>query len=85
LKYDKSIIIKPKIGGPPLAIFPESLDPHRHFGKILTYPSTLAWIFNPCASIYARDAYRLKMQRGGPDGPEAYPIFLRHRMYYEII
>jgi hypothetical protein len=41
--------IKPKIGGPPQAIFPESLDPPRNFGKNIPYP--LPWIFNPCASI----------------------------------
>jgi hypothetical protein len=42
--------IKPKIGGPPQAIFPESLDPPpRNFGKNIPYP--LPWIFNPCASM----------------------------------
>jgi hypothetical protein len=30
--------IKPKIGGPPLAIFPETLDPLRDFGKNFKYP-----------------------------------------------
>jgi hypothetical protein len=42
--------IKRKIGGPPLAIFPETLDPPpRNFGKNIPYP--LPWIFNPCASM----------------------------------
>jgi hypothetical protein len=41
--------IKPKIRGPPLAIFPESLNPPRDFGKNFRYP--LPWIFNPCASM----------------------------------
>ncbi len=40
--------IKPKIGGPPQAIFPASLDPPRNFGKNIRYP--LPWRFNPCAS-----------------------------------
>ncbi len=38
-----------KIGGPPLTIFPETLDPPRNFGKNIRYP--LPWIFNPCASM----------------------------------
>ena len=42
--------IKRKIGGPPLAIFPETLDPPRNFGKNIPYP--LPWIFNPCASMF---------------------------------
>jgi hypothetical protein len=41
--------IKCKIGGPPQAIFPETLDPPRNFGKNIPYH--LPWIFNPCASI----------------------------------
>jgi hypothetical protein len=42
--------IKPKIGGPPKAIFPESLEtPLRILAKIIWYP--LLWIFNPCASM----------------------------------
>jgi hypothetical protein len=41
--------IKRKICGPPLAIFPETLDPPpRDFGKNFKYPP---WIFNPCASM----------------------------------
>ncbi len=31
------------------AIFPESLDPPRDFGKNIGYPPP--WIFNPCASM----------------------------------
>jgi hypothetical protein len=46
--------IKPKIGGPPQAIFPESLDPPRNFGKNIRYP--LPWIFNPCASMLMPEA-----------------------------
>ncbi len=43
--------IKRKIGGPPLAIFPETLDPPpRNFGKNI--PNPPPWIFNPCASMY---------------------------------
>jgi hypothetical protein len=47
--------IKRKIGGPPLAIFPETLDPPppRNFGKNIPYP--LPWIFNPCASMLETD------------------------------
>ncbi len=41
--------IKCKIGGPPLAIFPETLDPLRNFGKNI--PNPLPWIFSPCASM----------------------------------
>jgi hypothetical protein len=41
--------IKRNIGGPPLAIFPETLDPPRNFGKNIPYP--LPWIFNQCASM----------------------------------
>jgi hypothetical protein len=33
--------IKPKIGGPPQAIFPESLDPPRDFGKKHQVPPPL--------------------------------------------
>jgi hypothetical protein len=33
--------IKPKTGGPPLAIFPESLDPPRDLCKNFRYPPTL--------------------------------------------
>jgi len=35
--------IKPEIGGPPLAIYPESLDPKFKYH--------LSWIFNPCVSM----------------------------------
>ena len=35
--------IKPEIGGPPLAIFPESLDPNFKYH--------LSWIFNPRVSM----------------------------------
>jgi hypothetical protein len=35
--------------GDPLAIFPESLDPLRDFGKNFRY--TLPWSFNQCASM----------------------------------
>jgi hypothetical protein len=42
--------IKPKIGGPPQAMFPETLDPPRNFGKNFKYPPP-PWIFNPCASM----------------------------------
>jgi hypothetical protein len=42
--------IKPKIGGPPLVIFPETFDPPRDFGKNFKYPP---WIFNPCASMFS--------------------------------
>jgi hypothetical protein len=46
--------IKPKIGGPPQATFPETLDhPLRNFGKNIPYP--LPWIFNPCASMSCSD------------------------------
>jgi hypothetical protein len=43
--------IKCKIGGPPLAIFPETLDPPPpwDFGKNFKYPPP--WIFNPRASM----------------------------------
>ncbi len=41
--------IKTKIGGPPQAIFPESLDPPRNFGKNIRY--SLPWIFNLCAAM----------------------------------
>jgi hypothetical protein len=40
--------------GTPLAIFPESLDPPRYFGKNLSYP--LPWIFKPCASMLIKFA-----------------------------
>jgi hypothetical protein len=43
--------IKPQIRGPPMAIFPERLDPPRDFGKNFRYP--LPCIFNPCTSTYA--------------------------------
>jgi hypothetical protein len=43
--------IKRKICGPPLAIFPETLDhPPMNFGKNI--PNPLPWIFNPCASMF---------------------------------
>ncbi len=38
--------IKPEIGGPPQAIFPESLDPPRDFGKKHQVPPPLE-----CASV----------------------------------
>jgi hypothetical protein len=42
--------IKRKIGGPPLAIFPETLDPPLGIlAKTSRTPSP--WIFNPCASM----------------------------------
>jgi hypothetical protein len=43
--------IKCKIGGPPLSIFPETLDPPPpwDFGKNFEYPT---WIFNPCGSMH---------------------------------
>jgi hypothetical protein len=44
--------IKPEIGGPPQAIFPESLDPPAPLGilaKNIRYP--LPWVFNLCASM----------------------------------
>jgi hypothetical protein len=41
--------IKPEIGPPPPAIFPESLDP---LGKNFSYP--LPWIFNLCVSLHLR-------------------------------
>jgi hypothetical protein len=37
--------IKPEIGGPSQAIFPESLDPPRDLDR--HFP----WIFNPCATM----------------------------------
>jgi hypothetical protein len=52
-KLVKENAIKRKIGVPPLAIFPETLDPPpRNFGKNIPYP--LPWIFNPCASMNQR-------------------------------
>jgi hypothetical protein len=56
--YEKLVnknAIKPKIGGTPQAIFPETLDPPppRDFGKNFKYPPS--WIFNPCASMDVLD------------------------------
>ncbi len=44
--------IKCKIGGPPQAIFPETLDPpppYEFWQKLQVPPPP--WIFNPCASM----------------------------------
>jgi hypothetical protein len=45
---NKNAIPKTRNRETPLAIFPESLDPPREFGKNFKYPP---WIFNPCASM----------------------------------
>jgi hypothetical protein len=42
--------IKRKIGGPPLAIFPETLDPPLGI-LAKTSRTPPSWIFNPCASM----------------------------------
>ncbi len=45
--------MKPKIVGPPHAIFPVSLDPLGILAKNIRYP--LPWIFNRCASMLGTD------------------------------
>jgi hypothetical protein len=44
--------LKHEIGGPPLEIFPESLNPPGILAKNIRYP--LPWIFNPCASMFQK-------------------------------
>jgi hypothetical protein len=52
-KFSKNLAIKPKIGGPPLKIFPERFDPPPPPLGILaiTSSTSLPWIFNSCASM----------------------------------
>jgi hypothetical protein len=60
LKYDKSIIIKPKIGGPPLAIFSETLDPPP-FGILAKTSSTPHLGFQPmCIYVTKVSSYSNK-------------------------
>jgi hypothetical protein len=43
--------INRKIGGPPLAFFPETLDPPPLGILAKTSSTQPPWIFNPCASM----------------------------------